>query len=182
MAKNDLSHVTSTPEEYCRFERSLLTSSLTEDSGYHSNFSGYVSSTNTSCLNHTKTPELHYDEISKISNVTKDPKRTLLRQHFSIPSPRLNLTGQRYVDFFYYLGDWFHHTIIVKKILSHLSDEDLYNSAMVSKSWRHAITSIPLEEKRLRSYIKKIELTKENRNTVSYFEIIDFLLLNFFVT
>lgn len=182
MAEHNLSHVTSTPSEFSNIEQSSLSLNLTVDSGYLSNSLGCMSRTSSSSfLNGSKfSPDSqHLDSINeqgnsfseekvKFKNTHRNTKRVPNSwQHSNAASPKLNLTGKTYVDFLHYLGDWYHHTIVVKKILSELSDHDLHNASNVSKTWRHIIYSMPSEERRLRSYVKEIETSKENRGLVS---------------
>lgn len=155
MTENNTSHVYSTPLESCN-ANTPLTLSVTEDSGYHSNLSGYTSTNSSSILSHTKSLD---DSLKPLNSIHESSS--------IIVSDRLCLAGRRYVDFVYYLGDWYHQGVILEEILKYLKDEDLHNCSLVSKLWRDIITSIPAEEKRLRVYNKRIELNKENRKTVS---------------
>lgn len=80
-----------------------------------------------------------------------------------------NLSGGEFVDFLYYFGERSDYSIIIKKILSYLNDEDLHNVTAVSRIWKNVVMSVSSERRRFRSYLKELETSKENRNVSSNF-------------
>lgn len=142
------------------------------DSGYHSNISGINSSVDSSLiisktrsLIQFNTPENCLDVDSALgSNEPSEydkPKQSSGNSRYRTTRPYL--VGREHVDFLYYLGEKNNYSLILKRILSYLEDEDLYNVGAVSRSWKSIILSVPNERKRLRQYARKIENSKENR-------------------
>lgn len=138
---------------------------LNNDSGYHSNSSGLNSSSNTTSFNQTRSHSLTPDNFFCIEPIRESDE--LFRRNRELSSYQCfldrSLIGRKYVDFFFHLGEKGDYSLIIKKILSFLPDEDLYHAAGVSRTWKNVITSVPAERRRLKQIIKEIKITKENR-------------------
>lgn len=152
--------VTSTPLELSRGD--LYGSN---DSGYHSNSSGFNSSSHTTSLNQTRSRSLTPDNLLYVEPIRESDE--LFRRNRE-PSNFKNfrdhsLIGREYVDFFFHLGEKNCYSLILRKILTFLPDEDLNSAAGVSRTWKNIIMSVPPERRRLKQFMKEIKITKENR-------------------
>lgn len=152
--------ITSTPLELPRGD-----SYGSNDSGYLSNSSGFNSSSHTTSLNQTRSRSLTPENFlcgEPIRECDELFRRNRIPSSFHA-SCRQSLIDREYVDFFFHLGEKNCHSLILRKILTFLPDEDLYNAAGVSRTWKNIIMSIPAERRRLKQFIREIQITKENR-------------------
>lgn len=152
--------ITSTPLELSRGN-----SYGNNDSGYHSNSSGFNFGSHTTSLNQTRSRFLTPDNFLYVEPIRESDE--LFRRNRE-PSSFQNschhsLIGREHVDFFFLIGEKGCYSPILRKILTFLPDEDLYNAAGVSRTWKNIIMSVPAERRRLKQFMKEIQITKENR-------------------
>lgn len=164
MQANNSLKLTSTP-----LDLHLQESVGEADSGYNSNLSSFDSScltvSGTKSLVHFSTPEnyLSINSASGSNERSENDEHELASRNLHYKFTRPCLVGREYVDFLYYLGERNDYFLILKRILSHLDDKDLYNVVAVSKCWKNVVLSVRNERKRFRQYIRRNESTKENR-------------------
>ncbi|CAH1405255.1 unnamed protein product [Nezara viridula] len=72
------------------------------------------------------------------------------------------LTGFEKIDILYQLGEKSTYNPAIERILSYLSDNDLSNVTMVSKSWKNICLSNPKAKERWLNYISRRKEIKEN--------------------
>lgn len=176
MAESIRYKITSTPLDTSHLERTSLTY-CSDDSGYNSaNLSSSIFDSNSSlqtsssdqfaCTTHKLEPIKEQTQHEVFTEKRRFHRPSIPSSRFWTTqiSPKIQLQGREFVDFMYYFGERNEFPLLISKILSYLGDEDLYNSAAVSKSWRQTILSIPSAEKRLKLYKKRKQFAKENRS------------------
>lgn len=80
---------------------------------------------------------------------------------------RINLEGQKKVDFMYYLAKRHNFVPVTEKIFSFLYGKDIVTMTMVSKIWHNVVEYSPIAKRKKKSYLKYIESVKEN---IGYFK------------
>jgi len=75
---------------------------------------------------------------------------------------RINLDGQKKVDFMYYLSKRYNFVPVTEKIFSYLYGKDIIAMSMVSKPWHNAVKYSPSAKKKRQSYVTYLQSEKEN--------------------
>uniref|UniRef100_A0A2S2PWS7 F-box domain-containing protein n=1 Tax=Sipha flava TaxID=143950 RepID=A0A2S2PWS7_9HEMI len=135
----------------CTFQESQKKSKKISD--LHSHLQMQISRINTSLKNNA-----HQHLKSKNSNLQK-----------MVYHKRINLEGQKKVDFMYYLAKRHHFFPVTEKIFSFLYGKDIVKISSVSKVWYNVVKYSPLAKKKKESYLKYMESVKEN---IGYFKIL----------
>lgn len=101
-----------------------------------------------------------YSSSSSFKSSLTSPrkKRQFLKKKTRVKS----LVGCEKVDFLSQLGEKANYSLAVCKILDYLSDSDLGNITMVSKTWKNVCLSYPKAKERWRKYIADRKERKEN--------------------
>lgn len=114
-------------------------------------------------------------EPSSPNKTLNSPKKKP-RSPFKKKGSYRSLYGFEKVDIMFQLGERKDYSVIVTKILSYLSDNDLSNVTMVSSTWRNVCLKDNRARSRWYNYVEDLKERKENLHLVSSYVLSLFLL------
>ncbi|XP_026819926.1 uncharacterized protein LOC113558630 [Rhopalosiphum maidis] len=96
----------------------------------------------------------------------KFSKSKNLNLYKSIHRKRLNLEGQKKVDFMYYLSKRYNFVPVTEKIFSFMNGKDILAMSMVSKAWNSAVKYSPSAKRKKKLFVTYMRSEKENHGHV----------------